>query len=592
MAYTALKAIYECDLAYNYEFPAVTGSVYQTTIGYPPEALSTYVGPRWIELDYEGIDFRSAAVEYMRPAPASWFQAVNYTELQMSQSISKDAYSFPQDSPFVMWSVGGPKLKMPQALKSIDPAWNVCTVEWLGMVDPPRALTKVTAFAAPTSDSSPSSTADPPSPGSGIASSLLLPSSTLPPLARTTKLSPSLPPPDPAQGPDPFSAATASQKSTDPEHLATGDTVHSEDPKSDPKSPSSPKGSISSQEKTSRFSADIGNQLVGIRTDDPVDPVLSMPFLAPPFQPSADSESLHGGLGVASNLENTMGLTTNDGSQATETKHAGMVDPVLATASTTAFSIPFLVSGSKLSQNSYIGAKSSASRLLTDDPHVPQESPSTRHGRASSKGVVYNEKGGIGSSTIIQQSENSNAPVVSSDGSNRIPSAESALLTTNQTPTPKQTPTPRSSSLSSNTLSADYTTIFSIPSPLPSASDPPSTSAGILPFAHSTLTADTASNFLISSKTHSPGKTITVDGTSTSYAPETTAAPVSGLGGLIMSGFGPGPPEMTDTGRSASSGNHTVHAGGVFIGKAERCAGKGLGKVGWVIVGLGVMAVF
>lgn len=350
----------------------MTGSVCYTTIGYPPEALSTYVGPQWIQLDYGGISSHSTTVNFVRPAPASWFQAINYTELQIHQSISKDTYSNPQDSRFIMWSIGGPKLKMPQTLKSIDPEWNVCTVEWLVMVDPPRVLTKVTAIAAPTSASSPSLTVSPPSPGSGIASTLLPPSSTPPPSARTTRSSASLSSPDPAQGPTPISAETESQRSPDPEHLATGTTAHSEGPKRDPKSSVSPKGAISNQEYTSRFSTDRGNQLLGTRTDETVNPVLSIPVFAPPFQPSADSESLHSGTGVASNLENTMGLSTNDGSRVGDSNHAGIVDPVHATASTTEFSTPFVVPGSTLSQNTHSSAKNSASRLLVDDSHVPQ----------------------------------------------------------------------------------------------------------------------------------------------------------------------------------------------------------------------------
>jgi len=567
----------------------VTGSVYYTTIGYPPEALSTYVGPQWIQLDYEGISSRSTTVNFVRPAPASWFQAINYTELQ---GISKDTYSNPQDSRFIMWSIGGPKLKMPQALKSIDPEWNVCTVEWLGMVDPPRVLTKVTATAAPTSESSPSLTASPPSPGSGIASTLLPPSSTPPPSARTTRSSASLSSQDPAQGPTPILAETESQRSTDPEHLATGTTAHSEGPKPDPKSSISPKGAISSPENTSRFSTDRGNQPLGTRTDETVDLVLSMPFFAPPFQPSADFESLHSGTGVASNLENTTGLSTNDGSRVSDSNHVGIVDPVLATTSTTESSRPFLVSGSTLSQNTHTSAKNSASRLLIDDPHVPQQTPSTHHGRPSSEGVVNNVNGGIGSSTITLQSDDRNVPTFPSPDSISTTHSKSTSHTAGQSLAPESRPQTTSTSLSSNTLSAEPTLILSTPEPFLSASDPPSATNVIMTFANSTYTTNRTSEFLISAQTLASGKTITVDGTPISYAPETTAAPVPGLGGRIMSGFGPRVPGKTDTGEINTSGNSTGYAGGVFAGGAQRCAGGAFVGMVWGIMGVGVFVGF
>ncbi len=71
-----------------------------------------------------------------------------------------------------------------------------------------------------------------------------------------------------------------------------------------------------------------------------------------------------------------------------------------------------------------------------------------------------------------------------------------------------------------------------------------------------------------------------------SYAPETTAASVPTLGGVIMSGFGPRPPGTTDTERNSTSGNLTGYAGEIFAGGTERCYGGGFRGVVWGIVGI------
>jgi hypothetical protein len=111
-------------------------------------------------------------------------------------------------------------------------------------------------------------------------------------------------------------------------------------------------------------------------------------------------------------------------------------------------------------------------------------------------------------------------------------------------------------------------------------------------FANSTYTTNQTSEFLISAQTLASGKTIAVDGTPISYAPETTAAPVPGLGGRIMSGFGPRVPGKTDTGEINTSGNSTGYAGGVFAGGAQRCAGGAFVGMVWGIMGVGVFVGF
>jgi len=149
-----------------------TGSTYNTTIGYPPEALSTLIGAP--DGGY------SSTFSY--PEPTSLFQSLNYTAFQQ----------FWEDPAQHPYERGHPYLKMPPELTEVDPAWKSCVPAWYGSWDPPRALSGVTAMMPPpTSAADPSSTADPAAPASGIASVHVPASSTTLPSAQT--IDPALP---------------------------------------------------------------------------------------------------------------------------------------------------------------------------------------------------------------------------------------------------------------------------------------------------------------------------------------------------------------------------------------------------------------
>ena len=117
--------------------------MFETTIAYPPDALSTYVGPLWMP-DQTG------------PAPETLYKAINYTEFQEYQANTKNAgYS--------------KNLKIPSDLAAIDPAWRTCTPGMYGSWDPPRVLTAARNMVAPTAAqpaTDPSATA---APAAGIA---------------------------------------------------------------------------------------------------------------------------------------------------------------------------------------------------------------------------------------------------------------------------------------------------------------------------------------------------------------------------------------------------------------------------------------
>ena len=106
MAYHGLNAHYDC----GYFSSFTTGALYDTTIGYPPNALSTYVGPLWMAAQ-------------TGPEPASLFQAINYTEFQQYEAnTANNGYS--------------KNLKIPSDLAAIDAAWNSCTPGRYGSLIP------------------------------------------------------------------------------------------------------------------------------------------------------------------------------------------------------------------------------------------------------------------------------------------------------------------------------------------------------------------------------------------------------------------------------------------------------------------------
>ena len=120
MVYHGLKAYYDC----GYFSSFATGAVYDTTVAYASDALSTYVGPLWMQAQ-------------TGPEPASLFQAINYTEFQEYEAnTANEGYS--------------KNLKIPSDLAEVDPAWATCTPGMYGSWDPPRVLTAARNIAAPT----------------------------------------------------------------------------------------------------------------------------------------------------------------------------------------------------------------------------------------------------------------------------------------------------------------------------------------------------------------------------------------------------------------------------------------------------------
>ena len=120
MAYHGLNALYDC----GYFSSFTTGAVYDTTIAYASDALSTYVGPLWMAAQ-------------TGPEPASLFQAINYTEFEEYEAnTANEGYS--------------KNLKIPSNLAAIDPAWSTCTPGMYGSWDPPRVLTAARNMVAPT----------------------------------------------------------------------------------------------------------------------------------------------------------------------------------------------------------------------------------------------------------------------------------------------------------------------------------------------------------------------------------------------------------------------------------------------------------
>ena len=134
MVYQGLNAHYDC----GYFSSFTTGAVYDTTIAYASDALSTYVGPLWMAAQ-------------TGPEPASYFQPLNYTEFEeYTADPAHQGYS--------------KNLKIPSDLTAVDPAWSTCTPGMYGSWDPPRALTAARNMVAPTPTqliNDPSSTAAP-----------------------------------------------------------------------------------------------------------------------------------------------------------------------------------------------------------------------------------------------------------------------------------------------------------------------------------------------------------------------------------------------------------------------------------------------
>ena len=185
MAYHGLNAYYDC----GYFSSFTTGAVYDTTIAYASDALSTYVGPLWMQAQ-------------TGPEPASLFRAINYTEFEEYEAnTANEGYS--------------KNLKIPSDLAAIDPAWSTCTPGMYGSWDPPRVLTAARNMAAPTPAQpaiDPLATAVP---AAGIAPTHV-PATATPPPKDSTKGSLQPDPPTPSADPGSESKDTESNGTKDP----------------------------------------------------------------------------------------------------------------------------------------------------------------------------------------------------------------------------------------------------------------------------------------------------------------------------------------------------------------------------------------
>ena len=180
MVYQGLNAHYDC----GYFSSFTLGAVYDTTIAYASDALSTYVGPLWMAAQ-------------TGPEPASYFQSLNYTEFEeYTADPAHQGYS--------------KNLKIPSDLTAVDPAWSTCTPGMYGSWDPPRALTAAQNMVAPTPAqliNDPSSTA---APAAGIDPTHIPAAPTPPPQDPTSTPSQADPPTssvDPGSEPKPAQPA-------------------------------------------------------------------------------------------------------------------------------------------------------------------------------------------------------------------------------------------------------------------------------------------------------------------------------------------------------------------------------------------------
>ena len=197
--------------------------MYETTIAYPPDALSTYVGPLWMP-DQTG------------PAPESLYKAINYTEFQEYQANTKNAgYS--------------KNLKIPSDLAAIDPAWRTCTPGMYGSWDPPRVLTAARNMVTPTAAQAAADPSETAAPAAGIAPTDI-PAAPTPAPKDPASSSLNSDPPSVSDDPDPNSEVSQSKGSSDPD---ANEPLKQDAPKQDPPSVSTDPGS------KSKDSQSIGN---------------------------------------------------------------------------------------------------------------------------------------------------------------------------------------------------------------------------------------------------------------------------------------------------------------------------------------------
>ena len=267
--------------------------MYETTIAYPPDALSTYVGPLWMP-------------EQTGPAPESLFKAINYTEFQEYQANTKNAgYS--------------KNLKIPSDLAAIDPAWRTCTPGMYGSWDPPRVLTAARNMVAPTpaqAATDPSATA---APAAGIAPTDIPAAPTPAPKDPATA---SLQPDPPSVSADPGSKPQVSQSK------GNSDPAANEPLKQDPPSTSAdpgtksegsqstgnsdPDADDSSNQDSSSASVDAGSKSVDSQSKDNSDSTANDPLKQDPSSASAGTNSISEGSQSKGNSDPALSVGQED----------------------------------------------------------------------------------------------------------------------------------------------------------------------------------------------------------------------------------------------------------------------------------------
>lgn len=267
--------------------------MYETTIAYPPDALSTYVGPLWMP-DQTG------------PAPESLYKAINYTEFQEYQADTKNAgYS--------------KNLKIPSDLAAIDPAWRTCTPGMYGSWDPPRVLTAARNMVTPTAAQAaddPSKTA---APAAGIAPTDIPAAPTQAPKDPATSSLKS-DPPSVSDDPDPKSEVSQSKGNSDPdanEPLKQDPPSASADPgskseNSQSKGNSDPSADDPSKQDSPSASVDTGSGSEDSQSKDNSDPTANDPLKQDPSSTSADTNSISEGSQSKGNSDPALSVGQED----------------------------------------------------------------------------------------------------------------------------------------------------------------------------------------------------------------------------------------------------------------------------------------
>ena len=270
VAYTGLRATSEC---IEFGTPQV-GQIYNTTIAYAPEELST-----------------SQESEYY--AGTRFYTAINYTLLQHPTIVTSYG-PFQGTTPQIYFS-------LPADLSLADPAWNGCLPDEYGAFDPPRTLGTASALVSPSvgAQASPVATPAPtiapayapatPAPESSIpgpnAPQIAQPAfgSAEPNVGANSNQTPNSPDPD---APDPSKAAPALQApdtqepAGSPTNLVVGTATTTSPSPQDGSGENDAQGTPSNPDATT-----IGSS----GGEDPGDPAGDNPNVGPGSEPESNS---------------------------------------------------------------------------------------------------------------------------------------------------------------------------------------------------------------------------------------------------------------------------------------------------------------